>query len=92
MLLGGWRPQLSVVGIDGFPEVSKAGNVNLPFAEAKLSIRLPPTKNKKEAEAFVLKTLTENPPYNAKVTVSSKGAGEGFNAPALPEALEKAIS
>ena len=49
VLLGGWRPQLSVVGIDGLPEVAKAGNVNHPFVEAKLSIRLPPTKNKKEA-------------------------------------------
>lgn len=46
-LLGGWKPQLAVVGIDGLPEVAKAGNVNLPFVEAKLSIRLPPTKNKK---------------------------------------------
>lgn len=91
-LLGSWKPQLAVIGIDGLPAVSNAGNVNLPSIEAKISIRLPPTKDKKEAEKFVIRTLSENPPYNAKVTVVAKGAGEGFNCPALPEILDKSIA
>lgn len=63
----------------------------LPYTSATLSIRLPPTKKAEEAKQFVVKTLTENPPYNSKVTVLSAGSGDGFNAPIMPEALESAI-
>ena len=45
----------------------------LPYTAAKLSIRLPPTLNPKQAKNFVTKTLSENPPYNAKVEA------KGFN-------------
>jgi len=92
LLLGGWKPQLAIIGIDGLPAVANAGNVNLPSITAKLSIRLPPTKNRHDAEKFLVRTLLENPPYNAKVHVSVKGSGDGFNAPPLPEALDKAIA
>jgi hypothetical protein len=90
-ILGGWKPTVVVTGLNGIPSTSKAGNVMLPFIEAKLSIRLPPTKNPKDAEKFVLKTLTANPPYNAKVTAKVVGVGSGFNAPNLPSSVEKAI-
>ncbi len=39
----------------------------LPFNEFRISIRLPPTKDHKVAEKELIKILTENPPYNAKV-------------------------
>jgi hypothetical protein len=39
----------------------------------------------------LIKTLTENPPYNAKVTVSNVLAGYGFNTPVFPEALQTAL-
>jgi hypothetical protein len=53
----------------------------LPYAEATLSVRIPPTKNKEEAKKFVVKRLTENPPYDAKVTVINAISAEGFNCP-----------
>lgn len=81
LILNGWRAQLAVTGIDGLPNPVTAGNVMLPFTEAKLSIRLPPTKNAEEAVKQVVKILTENPPYNAQVTVTNARGGQGFNAP-----------
>src|SRR5205823_8000579 len=38
-----WRPQLAVIGMDGYPVPGDAGNVLLPFSTAKLSLRTPPT-------------------------------------------------
>jgi hypothetical protein len=45
LILNGWKAQLAVIGADGLPSPTIAGNVMLPFTEARLSIRLPPTKN-----------------------------------------------
>ncbi len=39
----------------------------LPYNEVRISIRLPPTKDPKEAEIDLVKIITEYPPYNAKV-------------------------
>lgn len=39
----------------------------LPYNEFRISIRLPPTKNHKDAEQALIKILTKDPPYNAKV-------------------------
>jgi len=75
LLLGGWKPQLAVTGVEGLPELAKAGNVLLPFTAAKISLRIPPTKNPEEAKAFLVKTLTENPPYDAKITLTNVFAG-----------------
>lgn len=43
----------------------------LPYNEVRVSIRLPPTKNHKDAERDLTKILTENPPYGAKVFIFS---------------------
>jgi acetylornithine deacetylase/succinyl-diaminopimelate desuccinylase-like protein len=63
----------------------------LPFTEAKLSIRLPPTKNAEEAKNYIVKRLTENIPYNATVTLTDVNCGQGFNAPEYPPILTKVI-
>ena len=63
----GWKAQMTVTGVSGIPECSNAGNVLLPYNEVKISMRLPPTKNPKDAERSFSKILTEFPPYNAKV-------------------------
>ena len=64
----------------------------LPYTSAKLSIRLPPTLNPTQAKKFVTKTLTENPPYNAKVEAAGFAAGEGFNSPSFPTVLGEAVT
>lgn len=68
----GWRAQLAVIGMDGFPPIQGAGNVMLPYTQGKVSIRLPPNKNSKEAEKVIVQLLTTNPPYNAKVNKQMK--------------------
>lgn len=54
----GWKAQLAVIGASGLPDSSSAGNVMLPYNEVRVSIRIPPTKNPKEAEKSFIKLLT----------------------------------
>lgn len=45
-----WRPQLSVIGVDGMPPTQIAGNVLRPDTTVKLSLRIPPTLEPVQAE------------------------------------------
>lgn len=49
LIARGWKAQLAVIGSSGLPDASSAGNVMLPYNEIRVSIRIPPTKNPKEA-------------------------------------------
>jgi acetylornithine deacetylase/succinyl-diaminopimelate desuccinylase-like protein len=79
-----WKPGLEVVGLTGAPPPSEAGNVLRPSTTAKLSVRVPPTADAQEAAAALVKCLTTDPPYGAKVTVDPGAAEPGWHAP--PEA------
>jgi hypothetical protein len=72
---------LTVTGISGLSPVSTAGNVLIPELRLRLSLRLPPTFNKKLSEEKFTEILTQNPPFGAHVTVSDVNAGQGWNAP-----------
>jgi len=86
-----WRPQLSITGIQGLPATQEsAGNTMLPYTRLKLSLRLPPTLNAEKAAAAVVGKLTQNPPYNAVVTISDITYGNGWAAPTLAPWLERA--
>jgi acetylornithine deacetylase/succinyl-diaminopimelate desuccinylase-like protein len=88
-----WLPQLTLIGMDGAPNISSAGNVLRPFTTFGLSLRLPPTLDKDKA-ALLVKNFFEKQiahPYNAKVTVDIKGSGQGFNSPALNPTLKANI-
>lgn len=86
-----WRPTLSYIGQDGIPESGNAGNVLRPFTELKLSFRLPPTVAASTAQAAIKETLSQDPPYKAKVTVDFSDAAAGWNAPPLSPWLEQAL-
>jgi len=86
-----WRPQLTVVGMDGFPAIRDAGNVLLPFTAAKLSLRLPPTLDGGKAAEIVERLLLETPPYGAQVTLELESSVGGWNAPALAPWLGAAV-
>jgi acetylornithine deacetylase/succinyl-diaminopimelate desuccinylase-like protein len=86
-----WRPQLAIVGAEGLPAPSNAGNVLRPFTSLKLSLRLPPTVDARAAAVLVKETLEADPPYGAEVTYQVDGAESGWNAPALAPWLEKAV-
>ena len=92
-----WRPTLSVTGVDGFPELSSAGNVLRPFTAFKLSLRLPPLVDGHEASVRLKTLLEDNAPYNAKVSFHADGragalGASGWDAPALAPWLEAALN
>ena len=82
MLNRTWRPTVSIVGIDGIPPVSSAGNVLRPRTVARLSVRVPPTLDADKAGARLKQILEADPPYGARVTFTYEKSGSGWNAPA----------
>src|SRR5689334_17540212 len=74
-----WRPQLAVIGMDGYPAPENAGNVLLPYSTAKLSLRLPPTLEAKQAMASVKKALESDPPNGAIVQFDGKDGQSGWH-------------
>ena len=68
-----WRPQLAVIGMDGYPAPGDAGNVLLPYSTAKLSLRTPPTLDAEAAVQALKQTLEADPPYGARGHVRGLG-------------------
>ena len=68
-----WRPQLAVIGMDGYPAPGNAGNVLLPYSTAKLSLRMPPTLDAKARAQAMKQALEADPPYGAEVTFEGEG-------------------
>ena len=85
-----WKPTLCVVGQDGMPAVKKAGNVLRAYTTLKLSFRFQPNVDYRMAQQAIQKVLTENPPYNAHVSVDFDQGGTGWDAPALAPWLKQA--
>jgi len=69
---------MSITGIDGLPAIQIAGNVVRPKTSVRISMRLPPAMDPSVGKAIMEKKLTENVPYNAKVTLSGNHAGSGW--------------
>lgn len=86
-----WRPALSVTGVDGMPPLSSAGNVLRPYTSVKLSLRLPPTLEGKQAGQLLKDLLEKDPPNGAQVSLELEKASTGWNAPTMSTWLEKAI-
>lgn len=86
-----WRASLSVVGAEGLPEPSKAGNVLRPWTSLKLSIRVPPTADIVAATQELKQTLESNPPYGARVDFKVEDAAAAWDAPAMQPELETLI-
>jgi len=86
-----WLPTLSVVGVDGFPDMKDAGNVLRPFTAFKLSLRLPPLVEAHSAVQQLKRLLEDNAPYQARVTFEPGGQATGWNAPASTAWFEKAL-
>ena len=86
-----WRPSLSVVGADGLPPISRAGNVLRPRTSLKLSFRIPPTCDPSTAAAAVKAALEADPPYGASVSFADGEHGPGWNAPPTAPWLASAL-
>ena len=86
-----WRPNLTVTGADGLPELVNAGNVMLPGVTLKLSFRLPPTCDAHEAAESVREAVETDPPTFATVKFEAEGSMAGWNAPPVADWLEKSM-
>jgi acetylornithine deacetylase/succinyl-diaminopimelate desuccinylase-like protein len=86
-----WRPALSVIGGDGLPESTVAPAVLLPSTSLRLSFRTPPTADVAAAEAALVKTLTTDVPYGARVDLTNFITLSGWSAPAPSPWLSAAL-
>lgn len=86
-----WAPTLSVVGVDGFPDMKDAGNVLRPYTAFKLSLRLPPLVEAHTAVQQLKRLLEDNAPYQARVTFEPGGQATGWNAPDTAPWFEAAL-
>ena len=85
-----WYPTLSIVGAQGLPDSSIAGNVLRPSTTFTLSLRLPPSCDPVAAETAVVRALTTNVPSNARVSVNAVTAS-GWVTPELAPWLRTAL-
>jgi len=87
-----WRPTVVVVGMTGFPKAETAGNVLRDKTSCRISLRLPPTFDGAKAGEIMKRKLTENPPYNSKVSVRIGEFGNGFASNDLSEKLKNSFN
>ena len=92
LLQRSWAPQLAVVGADGLPPTSRAGNVLRPSTTLRLSMRLPPTCDAHGALDAMVDALTADPPYGARVSVGDVDHADGWNAPSFAPWLRDALA
>jgi acetylornithine deacetylase/succinyl-diaminopimelate desuccinylase-like protein len=86
-----WAPTLSVTGVGGIPDATSAGNVLRPYSTLVLSLRLPPSVDAAAAERALTRALSQDPPYGARVTITTDAADGWLSPPLAPwlaEALE----
>lgn len=89
-----WKPQLAVIGTDGLPSLQDAGNVLRPYTALRLSVRVPAHVDTQAALASMEQTLTQSPPYDARVRLTDSIASDGWDAkpeqPWFAQAFEEA--
>ena len=73
------QPAVTVVGIDA-PTVANASNTLQPVARAKLSLRVSPTQDPRDAFDALRQHLLAAAPFGARVEVTLKETGSGFAA------------
>jgi acetylornithine deacetylase/succinyl-diaminopimelate desuccinylase-like protein len=70
-------PAIDVLGIDAPPTVEAANRI-VPWAKAKVSMRIPPGQDPTEALAALTKHLESNVPWGADVTITPEAAGAPY--------------
>jgi acetylornithine deacetylase/succinyl-diaminopimelate desuccinylase-like protein len=86
-----WRPELAIIGMDGYPAPKDAGNVMLPFSTAKLSMRLPPTLDATKGIELMKNKLEADAPYGAEVEFEAEDGQSGWDAPKLAPWLKSSV-
>jgi acetylornithine deacetylase/succinyl-diaminopimelate desuccinylase-like protein len=87
-----WRGSLAVIGADGLPPSSQAGNVLRPSTTLRLAIRLPPAADPRAAGEAIASALTSDPPYGAGVEWDAGPAAGGWAASPLAPWLSSSLT
>ena len=87
-----WRPALEVVGASGLPRPEDAGNTLRPKTVLKLSLRLPPLVDGREAAAALKSLLESDPPEGARVRMDVERSESGWNAPGTADWLGASLA
>jgi acetylornithine deacetylase/succinyl-diaminopimelate desuccinylase-like protein len=87
-----WRPTLSVTGAAGLPDPAVAGAVIRPSTTLRLSLRLPPTVDAAVARDAVVRVLTTDIPYGARVEIDEPMLINGWQAPDTAPWLSGALT
>src|SRR3989441_351294 len=79
---GNWRTgqpglTISILGIDA-PSLTESTNQLVPFARARVSMRIPPGQNADAAMKALAEHLRSHVPWGAEVTVTPRGAGKPY--------------
>jgi acetylornithine deacetylase/succinyl-diaminopimelate desuccinylase-like protein len=72
-------PAVTVTGMDVLP-FDKAVNAVVPYARAKLSLRIHPEQDPRDAQGALIRYLEELRPFGVELTVEPGGTGQGFAA------------
>jgi cysteinylglycine-S-conjugate dipeptidase len=75
------KPSLTTIGFNA-PTVEKSSNTLVPSASAKLSMRIAPDEDPREAEALLRAHLEQHVPWGARLEVRLDDEGPGFAADA----------
>jgi acetylornithine deacetylase/succinyl-diaminopimelate desuccinylase-like protein len=82
-------PAITVTGLDALP-VDKAVNAVVPYARAKVSLRVHPEQDPVEAQAALVSYLEGLHPFGVSLTVQAAETGKGFAASTSGPAYEAA--
>jgi cysteinylglycine-S-conjugate dipeptidase len=75
------KPSITTIGIDA-PSVATSSNTLVPRAAAKISMRIAPDENPKEAYGLLADHLRASAPWGVKVDIRLDDEGAGFSADA----------
>jgi acetylornithine deacetylase/succinyl-diaminopimelate desuccinylase-like protein len=70
-------PAIDILGIDAPPTI-EAANRLVPWAKAKVSMRIPPGQDPADAEAALAKHLESNVPWGADVVITPEATGSPY--------------
>jgi cysteinylglycine-S-conjugate dipeptidase len=71
------RPAISILGIDA-PRTQEASNQLVPWAKAKVSMRIPPGQDPETARHALTKHLEANVPWGADIRIVPEGTGSPY--------------
>jgi len=75
------KPSITTIGIDA-PSVATSSNTLIPQSAAKISMRIAPDEDPKEAYRLLSEHLRANVPWGVKVEIHLDDQGSGFSADA----------